>query len=314
MVVSHDTLEISDRIIYLFGRSDVHMKNLAYRISDFESWPMTQIYKCLGSPIKQAISRYDNNPPGPEAPPYAVLPAYLFKLKRSFRDDIAILDFGEASFASESRKRWHTPIILQAPEALLGESVNQSADIWAFACTVFALFNNRALFDSGMLGSDDVLAEIVDTLGRLPERWWQKWKYRDEFYEEDGTKKTENLMEEYHDVRPLTLRIRQMRSSPSAARDAEQLSEEDLEGLQELLEHCFRYKPEDRVTAEDILKLDWIRNLSVGMLNVLESWNMPRIGQKESLSSRLVSWGTRYHDWLLLEDRISGRKNSGSNM
>ncbi|KAL8722940.1 MAG: hypothetical protein Q9225_000632 [Loekoesia sp. 1 TL-2023] len=232
---------------------------------------MAQVHGCLGSPIKQAISRYDNNPLGPEAPSYAVSPAHLFQLGRPPRGDILILDFGEASFASELRKQWHTPIVLKAPEALLGEPVGQPADIWAFACTVFAIFDNTALFASGMPNSDDILAEIVDTLGRLPEPWWQKWNYRGEFYEEDGRKKTEDLMEEYQEARPLAVRIRQMRSSPPAARDAEQLSEEDLAGLQELLEHCFRYKPEDRVTAEDILKLDWIRKLSVDMLYVLES-------------------------------------------
>lgn len=249
------------------------MKNLAYRVPDFDSWPMAQVYGCLGSPIKQAISRYDNNPLGPEAPSYAVLPAHLFQLGRPPRGDVgdvSILDFGEASFASELRKQWHTPIVLQAPEALLGEVVGQPADIWAFACTVFAIFDNTALFASGMPNADDVLAEIVDTLGRLPEPWWQKWNCRDEFYEEDGRKKTEDLTEDYHEVRPLAVRIRRMRSSPPAAGDAEQLGEEDLGGLQELLEHCFRYKPEDRVTADDILKLDWIQKLNVDVLNVQE--------------------------------------------
>ncbi|KAL9041362.1 MAG: hypothetical protein Q9214_004137, partial [Letrouitia sp. 1 TL-2023] len=140
----------------------------------------------------------------------------------------------------------------------------------AFAYTVFAIFDNTALFASNMPNADDVLAEIVDTLGRLPEPWWQKWNYSGEFYEEDGRKKTEVLMEDYQKVRPLAVRIRQIRSSPLATGDVEQLSEEDLGGLQELLEHCFRYKPEDRVTADNILKLDWIQKLSVDMLNVLE--------------------------------------------
>lgn len=255
-------------LVELFSKftSDVHMKNLAYRVSNFDSWPLAQVYRCLGSPIKQAISRYDDKPLGPEAPSYAVLPADLFKLGRPPRGDLSILDFGEASFASEPQKGWHTPIALQASEAILGEPVGQPGDIWAFACTVFAIFSNNALFACGMPNADDILAEIVDALGRLPEPWWQKWKFRDEFYEEDGKKKTENLTEDYHEVKPLAVRIRRMRSRPPAAKDAEQLGEDDLQGLQELLERCLKYKPEDRMTADEILKLGWIQKLNVDLL------------------------------------------------
>ena len=246
---------------------DIHIKNLAYKISDLDSWPITQVYECLGRPSKQTVSRNDSNPLGPEAPSYAVVPANLSKLGREPGSDILILDFGEASFASEPRKKWHSPILLQAPEALLGEPVGQPTDIWAFACTVYALFNNKSLFESFMPNADDVLSEIVDTLGRLPDPWWRIWEHRAEFYQEDGSKKTDNLTEEYREARPLAVRIRQMRSTPPAAREAEQLSEEDLAGLQGLLEQCLRYKLEDRPSAQDILNLDWIQKLSANILN-----------------------------------------------
>ena len=251
-------------------RSDIYMNNLAYKIPEFDSWPLAQVYECLGSPIKQVVNRYDDSPLGPEAPSYVVVPAHLSRLGKPPEGNVTILDFGGASFAAEPRKHCCTPIGSQAPEALLGESAGQPADIWAFACTVFALFDNQAIFDVGMPNADEILAEIVDTLGRLPEPWWQKWKYRWEFYEEDGEKKTENLGEEYIEVRPLAVRIKRMRSSPPAAKEGEQLGEEDLAGLQELLECCFRYKPEERVTAEEILKLGWVRKLSVDI------WNAPQ--------------------------------------
>ncbi|KAI9746944.1 MAG: hypothetical protein M1835_002312, partial [Candelina submexicana] len=244
---------------------DIHIKNLAYKSLDSSSWPIAQVYECLGSPIKQMVNRNDNSPPGPEAPSYTVLPANLLKLKRPPGGDISILDFGEASFASESRRKWHTPILLQAPEALLGEPVGQPTDIWAFACTIFAIFNNKPLFEGFMPKADDVLSEIVDTLGRLPKHWWRKWEQRGGFYEKDGRKKTDGLVEEYGEVKPLAVRLRRMRSSPPAAREAEHLSEEDLAGLQQLKELCLRYKPEDRATAEDILNLKWIRRLRANL-------------------------------------------------
>ena len=236
-------------------RTDIHPRNLTYSILDLDSWPTAYVYRCLGSPIKHAISRVDDSLLGPEAPSYAVLPAHLFQLDNYPRGDLAILDFGQASLASEPRTEWLTPIVLQAPEALLGELVDLPADIWAFACTIFVIFDNTALFGSGISTADEVLAEIVDTLGPLPDSWWQKWKYRAEFYEEDGRKRTEDLTEEYQEVRPLAVRIRRIRSSPPAPRNIEQLDEEDLAGLQDLLEHCFKYKPEEKIAAKEILKL-----------------------------------------------------------
>ena len=243
------------------GILDIHVKNIAFKLPNFESWPVDQVYKHLGLPNKQVITRNDGNTLGPEAPPYAVSPAILLKLGKPPTNEISILDFGEASFATDLRKQWHTPIVLQAPEALLGEPVGQPADIWAFACTVFAIFNNKSLFEGFMPNADDVLSEIVDTLGRLPERWWENWERREEFYEKDGRKKIDHLTEEYQEVKPLAVRIRRMRSRPPAARRAEQLSEENSFGLLKLLESCLRYEPKERATAADILEMDWIQKL-----------------------------------------------------
>ncbi len=108
--------------------------------------------------------------------------------------------------------------------------------------------------------TDDVLSEIVDTLRRLPERWWWKWEARGEYYE-DGRKKIEHLTEEYQEVKPLAVRIGRMRSTLPAAKKAEQLSEEDLVGLRLLLEGCLRYEPGERATAEEVLGMEWIQKL-----------------------------------------------------
>ena len=239
----------------------MHLKNIAFRLPNLDSWPTEKLYSEIGSPIEQVVNRNDNQPLGSEAPPYAVPAAAFWELGRPPTNDISILDFGEASFATEPRTKWHTPILLQAPEALLGEPVGQSADVWAFACTVFALFNNHSLFQGFLPTNDDVLSEIVDTLGRPPERWWWKWKARAEYYEEDGRKKLENLTECYREVRPLAVRIARIRSTPPAAKQAEQLSDEDQMGLRVLLEGCLRYEPVERATVEEVLGMEWIQKL-----------------------------------------------------
>ena len=244
---------------------DVHMKNIAFKLPNIDSWPVEKVYEHCGVPETQEIIRYDGKPLGPEVPPYAVFPTIFHESGNLPLSEISILDFGEASFATEPRTKWHTPILLQAPEALLGEPVCQSADIWAFACTVFALFNNASLFRGYMPNSDEVLSEIIDALGPPPKRWWEKWEQRVYYFEEDGTKKTENLTESYREVKPLVARIWSMRSRPPAAREAEQLDGEEMAELQKLLERCLRYEPEERATAEEILRMDWIQRIRASL-------------------------------------------------
>ncbi|KAL8748088.1 MAG: hypothetical protein Q9190_000116 [Brigantiaea leucoxantha] len=241
---------------------DFYSKNVAFKLPSLDSWPVEQVYEAFGSPDKHAITRKEGNSLGSAAPPYAVVSAFL-KLERSPNDDIAIIDFGAAFTATESQKTCRTPLPFQAPEAQLGEPAGQPADMWAFACTVFELFDNESLFRKSDFDNDSVvLAEIVDALGRLPEQWWAKWKWRAEHYEEDGTKKIEGLTEEYRVVKPLKARIQQIRSSPPAAvEEAEKLSEEDVIGLEQLLRMCLRYDPSERATAEDVLNMDWIRKI-----------------------------------------------------
>ena len=181
------------------------------KIHNLDSWSTEELYRHLGNPEQEVISRCDRKALGNEVPPYAVLPAILTKVVEPATADIAIMDFGEASFVTDTRVKWHTPMILQSLEALFHEPVGQPADVWAFACTIYAIFDNANLFDAHAVNKDDVLAEIVDTFGMMPERWWRKWEWRSEFYEEDGTKKIQHLTKEHWSTIRLTNRIEKIR-------------------------------------------------------------------------------------------------------
>ena len=225
-------------------------------------WSIDQLYDTLELPVKHRIRREDQQPLGPEAPPYTVSQAPLFRFGSPPKSDISILDFAGASPATDARRHCSTSLINQAPEALLGIAAGQPADIWAFACTVFALFGNRFIFDTGkgaMANETDMLAEIVDELGRLPQHLWEKWEWRWEHYEEDGTRKRSWLKSECEKSRPLVDLIEGMRMSMAGG--AEQMSEEDKDGLFRLLKACFKYETSERITADEVLELDWIKKL-----------------------------------------------------
>ena len=95
---------------------------------------------------------------------------------------------------------------------MLDKIASQHADVWAFACTVFVLFDGGALFESGCFATaEGALYDMVDTLGILPQRWWEKWEQIIFYFEKDETRRYDLLDEDCYETIPLAARIRRMR-------------------------------------------------------------------------------------------------------
>ncbi len=242
---------------------DLHSKNIAFQLPNLDFWAIEQIHEHFGKPNINMVGRLDDQPLGPEVPPYTVEPAYFWSAeKEGPKQQIKIIDFGEATLSTEERKKLRTPMLLQPPESFFGESVELSADIWAFACTVFDIFGKRSLFEAFMPDKDSVLLEMISTLGMLPDRWWRKWDNRSQYFFTDGTQNT-TTMTQTQEPRPLALRIEQMRLGQGGqlGEAPEQLNAEDLAGLQKLLTSMLRYEPVERATTEEVVKSEWLQQL-----------------------------------------------------
>lgn len=245
---------------------DLHSMNISFSLPDIDAWTVEQINECFGEPRMNKVSRLDHQPLGPEVPPYTVESTYFFSPDETPPSkQIKIMDFGEASFSNEKRVTSRTPILLRSPEALFGESIGLPADIWAFACSVFDIFGERTLFESFIKNKDTVLLEMISTLGMLPDRWWKNWEARRFYLLDDGTWNP-NTMTQDHESKSLALRIQQMRHTRSGelVEGSGQLNAEDLTGLQTLLASLLRYEPSERLTAEEIVKSDWVQRMLLG--------------------------------------------------
>ena len=244
--------------------SDIHTHNVASQIPNIDSWTEKKIYENFGEPEKSWISRCDNEPLGPEAPPYAVPPAYFWSLgEENLTKQIKIIDFGEASFSQDERKKLNTPMPFRAPESFFGEPIGSPADIWAFGSTVFNIFTNGHLFDGFMPSKDTILVEMVDSLGAFPPQWWEKWESRSYYFSSDGTPKADNTAHEPGQSKPLALRIQEMRSNGGDQPEGtlRPFTPDELVNLQNLLAATLKYLPSERITAEDVTKLEWIQEL-----------------------------------------------------
>lgn len=81
----------------------------------------------------------------------------------------------------------------RSPEARFEGCVGFEADIWALACAIFAIRAGFVLFES-FLGSDvDILRQIVEMLGRLPDPWWAAFEQRMLWFEGTGNQRASKI-------------------------------------------------------------------------------------------------------------------------
>ena len=236
---------------------DLHSRNISFQIPSLDSWTVEQIYKRFKEPRINSVSRIDDQPLGPEVPPYTVEPTWLWNPRiEGLLDQVKIIDFGEAFFSEDEGKESHVPMLLQPPESLFQEGIGLPADIWALACTIFEIFGKRSLFEGFMPDPDSVILEMISTLEMLPDRWWSKWRNRSLYMLEDGTRKADSITSPSGEPRPLALRVKKMRlnRNEQLAEASEQLNAEDSAGLHKLLASMLRYEPSERATAEEVVK------------------------------------------------------------
>lgn len=168
---------------------------------------------------------------------------------------IMISDFGEAWLSdTETREELQTPVLFLPPETTFAKDlIGKPADVWTLGCTLYEILGERPLFEGFMPDKDDIIAEMVSSLGLLPQQWWETWQARGEFFLEDGSWKTD--MKRFHDSRsrPLLLRIHQM----GRENDIE-FSADEAMGLENMLRAMLTYDPTKRATIRDITESDWM--------------------------------------------------------
>lgn len=192
-------------------------------------------------------------------PTYAIVPVWLGTGSESItlsQAHVRLTDFGE-SFLPSATPRYHssTPLLIAPPEArfLPQKPLSFPADIWTLACTIFAILGQRPLFE-GFCPSDDwITKEHVDVLGELPPEWWEKWDGRREWFVGNGVRDHGATGRSWEE------RFEYCVQHPRRENGIVILGEEEKTALFAILISMMSFKPEERPTAEDILKSEWIQ-------------------------------------------------------
>ncbi|KAL8676964.1 MAG: hypothetical protein Q9186_006573 [Xanthomendoza sp. 1 TL-2023] len=233
---------------------DLHTRNMLLALPRIDSMSVDEIYQHFHTPRQTQIRRVDGAPPGPEAPSFAVMPAQVIINCDEVSDPrICISDFGEAWLNQDmtSKNDLNTPVALLPPEATFAkDSIGPPADVWTLACSMYEILGERPLFEGFFPTRDDIIAEMVDCLGRLPQTWWENWRSRGKYFHEDGS-----FISEVSAAESLNLahRIQWMGRTKNL-----EFSAEEAQSVEKMLRAMLEFEPAKRATAEDIVKSEWM--------------------------------------------------------
>ncbi|CVK95263.1 related to dis1-suppressing protein kinase dsk1 [Fusarium mangiferae] len=222
------------------AHGDLHLGNFLLRLpSTIDHLSDNQIYEKFSPPRPEPVIREDGSN----------------KLTPS-ESKILLADFGTA-FYPHRRPRFgsSTPLDISPPEARFEPTtpLSFSADIWSLAHAIWAVMGLKTVVGSFLLSEDDVTQEQVDTLGILPDEWWNKWEARSRWFMEDGSHKNGGCPER------LEGRFDSSIQDPRRKRGMEILGEKESHAFKEMIRWMLSYSPGDRPTAEQILKTDWMK-------------------------------------------------------
>lgn len=199
---------------------------------------------------------------GPQAPPHAIYSMALSMPANEMDDpEIIISDYGTSFIVSQtSSPILHTPALYSPPEDFFNEPIIHptAADIWTLGVNLYEVLGERPLFETFAWDRDDIVAEMINTLGQPPLRWWNSWVNRSEFFEEDGS-----WVADFRRIStPVFRRLRQ-RLWDMGRGETEQTCKWDVAGgelraLEDMLRAMMAFEPAGRATADQLLRSEYM--------------------------------------------------------
>jgi serine/threonine protein kinase len=255
---------------YLTSTLDLHEGNILLQLpSSINDLQPDQLYQKYGKPQLEQVKRSDGKPLDPWVPTHGVIPIWFgFDRTLSLADSRILLnDFGESSRPAVEARLTHTPLIYRSPEMLVDPKspVSFPAEIWSLASAIFAIMGQRPIFESWFPEEDEVLAEHVDTLGRLPEEWWAGWANRKNYFNDQLQTphgQPRRLLEE---------RLEYSMQEPRRETGMAEMKEEEKEDFLLLLRSMLSFKPEERISAQQVLESSWMQKWAKPALESLEN-------------------------------------------
>ena len=172
---------------------------------------------------------------------------------------LLLSDFGEAFAPSAETRRsdqCRVPLPVAPPEAIFEPErpLSFSADIWCLACAFWSIIATRPLFDGTLATIDDIASQQVDVLGFLsvPPEWWRAWDARHEYFTESGLPTRRSVFRSLE-----SMFAEDVQDTRRHDRIAE-FGVDEASAILNMLRSMLVLRPEERATAEELLKSKWM--------------------------------------------------------
>ncbi|KAG9206227.1 hypothetical protein G6514_004950 [Epicoccum nigrum] len=241
--------------------ADLHEGNILFRLPNaIDDLTTDQLYEKYRKPYIEEVKRFDGLPLDPWVPTHGIIPVWLGAAsdKISLAESrIFLNDFSESyQPAVDPQTSSHTPFALRSPELFMEPEapISFSAEIWSLACVIFSIMGERTLFDSWFPSKDAILALHIDTLGRLPDEWWVNWENRAKFFDDQNQRINGDSRRSLEDRLEFSIQ------KPRWEHGMATMDDEEKQAFLELMGSMLKYRPEDRISAQQALESRWMQN------------------------------------------------------
>ncbi|KAK1045817.1 hypothetical protein LTS16_006243 [Friedmanniomyces endolithicus] len=250
---------------------DLTLPNVLLKLRPIDDWTENEVLRRLGSPSTEKLVAAPGENIGDSAPHYVVEPASM-PHATYLTHDVLLVDFGEA-FPFESPPRPENigvPVMYRAPETIFESKVSPASEAWSLACVLFEIRAGHPMFASIMGGRNEILMQMVQMKGKLPEPWWNSLEGRSAWFDDNGRTHKEgsedtSTVPEY----PLEGAIAEIGTmdeeeaffgsevSILEPKDTK-VPPDEAESMRDFLEGALKWAPEARLTVAQMLCHPWI--------------------------------------------------------
>ena len=237
-----------------------------------DDWTEDDVFERFGKPRTGKLVGRPRSGADGSTPRYVVEPADMPDAKY-LKHEILLSDFGEAfPFGQPPKpKDIGIPFMYRAPETMFDSKLDPSSEVWSLACILFEIRAGNPLFTNIMGGRDEILQQMVQMKGKLPDQWWVCWEKRSMCFDEEGKplKKWEDglpLAIEY----PLDMMIAEIGGEddeeaffgselPMLEPKDTRVPAGEAESMRDLLAGMLRWSPEERPSVAQVAQHPWVR-------------------------------------------------------
>jgi serine/threonine-protein kinase SRPK3 len=256
---------------------DFRPSNILLELHGLDGLDEEQVLALLGEPETTDINMRKDSHPTPEmpyAPKYLVYPVDFGEIDHSvISPRVQVIDFGQSFdiWVGPPPSAFGIPANYAAPEVILDSSGSIAIDLWSLGCTLYEIRLGRRLFDVFQLVTltkKNYVDEIASLLGKPPNPWK---KYYAEPNNKLNTSTAPSSLSSGDEgdavIEPQVERARSFQEKLASCHDCtgeecahprfQLISEAEATTLSDLLERLLRYAPQERLSAQDVLKHAW---------------------------------------------------------